>query len=83
MIQLTRKLSEAKIYVVFLEDQTIEDIDKLESVESSTDDLVDLDSLDPPIFMILMRKCRHLMMMPRKMMLSQRLRGSSHYHRHR
>ena len=50
MIQLTRKLSEAKIYVVFLEDQTIEDIDKLESAESSTDDLVDLDPLDPPIF---------------------------------
>ena len=35
--------------VVFLEDQTIEDIDKLESVESSIDDLVDLDPLDPPI----------------------------------
>ena len=35
--------------VVFLEDQTIEDIDKLESTESSTDDLVDLDPLDPPI----------------------------------
>ena len=35
--------------VVFLEDQTIEDIDKLESAESSTDDLVDLDPLDPPI----------------------------------
>ena len=35
--------------VVFLEDHTIEDIDKLESAESSTDDLVDLDPLDPPI----------------------------------
>ena len=35
--------------VVFLEDQTIEDIDKLESAESSTDDLVDLDPHDPPI----------------------------------
>ena len=35
--------------VVFLEDQTIEDINKLESVESSTNDLVDLDPLNPPI----------------------------------
>ena len=35
--------------VVFLEDQTIEDIDKLESAESSTNDLVDLNPLDPPI----------------------------------
>ena len=35
--------------VVFLEDQTIEDIDKLESAESSTNDLVDLDPLNPPI----------------------------------
>ena len=35
--------------VVFLEDQTIEVIDKLESAESSTDDLVDLDPLDPSI----------------------------------
>ena len=32
-----------------MEDQTIEDIDKLESTESSNDDLVDLDPLDPPI----------------------------------
>ena len=50
VIQLTRKLSEAKIYVVFLEDQTIEDIEMLESADSSTDDHVDLDPLDPPIF---------------------------------
>ena len=35
--------------VVFLEDQTIEDIDKLESAESSTNDLVDLDPLNPPV----------------------------------
>ena len=35
--------------IVFLEKQTIEDIDKLESTESSIDDLVDLDPLDPPI----------------------------------
>ena len=50
VIQLTRKLSKAKIYVVFLEDQTIEDIEMLESADSSTDDHVDLDPLDPPIF---------------------------------
>lgn len=35
--------------VVFLEDQTIEDIDKPESAESNTDDLVDLDPLVPPV----------------------------------
>ena len=35
--------------VVFLEDHTIEDIHKLESTESSIDDLVYLDPLDPPI----------------------------------